>query len=104
MGSPGAVVSVAAPAAVVLAGGAPQTFTATVIGPENNGVRWSLSPAVGLLSQSGVYTPPAQLASARDVTITATSFADPTRSGSATVTVAPAGSPIASPGQERAGN
>jgi hypothetical protein len=83
------VVELAAPAASIAAGAGPQTFTATIAGPENQALRWSLSPAVGILSQRGVYTPPAKVDAPREVTITATPFADPRRAVSVTITVTP---------------
>ena len=66
-----------------------QQFTATVTGTANTGVTWSLSPAVGTVSSSGVYTAPASIASAQNVTVKATSTADPTKSATAAVTLNP---------------
>ena len=64
-------------------------FTATVKGPTNNtGVSWTLSlagnnnpPALGTITPAGLYTAPGT--SPGVVTVTATSAADPTQSGSA---------------------
>jgi DNA-binding beta-propeller fold protein YncE len=72
-------------------------FTATVTGPTSDtGVSWTLSqpgvtnpPALGTISSGGLYTAPGSSPGA--VTVTATSSADPTESGSATVTVGSAG-------------
>jgi YVTN family beta-propeller protein len=74
-------------------------FTATVTGPTNNrGVSWTLSlagntnpPPLGSITPGGLYTAPAS--SPGTVTVTATSAADPTESGSARVTVASGGAP-----------
>jgi hypothetical protein len=67
-----------------------QQFTATVVNSANPAVTWKVdgvqggNATVGLISASGLYTPPLTEATH---TITATSVADPTRSGSASVTV-----------------
>jgi hypothetical protein len=68
-----------------------QQFTATVSGdPQNLGVTWSVdgatggNPTLGLISSSGLYTPPA---SAGTHTIVATSVANTAQSASATVAV-----------------
>jgi hypothetical protein len=64
-----------------------QQFTATLSGTNNLGVTWSLSPQVGTLSTSGLYTAPATLTSNQVVQVTATSVADPTQSAAASVTL-----------------
>src|SRR5205807_582906 len=81
-----------------------QQFTATVTNdPSNKGVNWTLtqsgtpcSPGCGAISPastaSGVavtYTAPSAVPSPAQVTVTAISAADPTKSAAATVTVAP---------------
>jgi len=80
-----------------------QSFTATVIGdPKNSGVTWSLSgescsgATCGSLSASSsasgapvTYTAPATIPGTPTVTISATSMSDPTRSSTATITIAP---------------
>ena len=74
-------------------------FTATVKGPTNNtGVSWTLSlagnnnpPALGTITPAGLYTAPG--ASPGVVTVTATSAADPTQSGSALVSISSGGAP-----------
>ena len=76
------------PASAVLNAGQAATFTATVTGLSNTAVTWALNPAVGSLS-SGTYTAPATVASVTQVTITATSVANPALSKSAQVTVNP---------------
>jgi len=81
--------------------GATQAFTATVTGTNNTGVAWSLtqvgvacSPGCGTIAPasttngtSTTYTAPATVPAIPNVTVTATSVADPTKSTSATVTV-----------------
>jgi hypothetical protein len=52
-------------------------------------VTWSLTPAAGTISATGVYTAPATVPSPGTVTVTATSVSDPTQSASATVTIVP---------------
>jgi hypothetical protein len=64
-----------------------QAFTATVVGTSNTAVTWSVQPggsAGGTISAEGVYTAPG---SPGTDTVVATSVADPTRQGTATVTV-----------------
>jgi hypothetical protein len=62
-----------------------QQFAATVVNTTNKAVTWSVTPAVGSVSPTGLYTAPSS-APSQTVTVTATSVADATRSASATVT------------------
>lgn len=67
-------------------------FTATVTGTTNTAVRWLLNVEngqqnTGTLSQAGLYTAPAVAGVPTPVTVTAQSYADPTRSADAIVTV-----------------
>ena len=78
------------PASAALSGGQSATFTPTVTGSSNTAVTWSLSTAVGTIT-NGVYQAPAIVASATTVTLTATSVADPTKSVSSTVALMPVG-------------
>ena len=75
------------PASVSLAGGATQTFAASVTGTSNTAVTWSVSPAVGSISVAGLYTAPATVSTAQSVTVTATSAANASVTGSATVSL-----------------
>ncbi len=75
----------------VLFAGQSQQFTATVTGSSNTAVVWSVLPAVGTISGSGLYTAPANIAVQQVVTVTATSQADPSRSASSPVTLLPSG-------------
>jgi hypothetical protein len=50
---------------------------------------WSISPQLGSIDQTGLYTAPASVASWQGVTVTATSVADPTKSASAQVWIFP---------------
>jgi hypothetical protein len=67
-----------------------QTFTVTVGGTSNSGVKWSMAPATGTISSSGLYTAPPAILSTSSVMVTATSAADATKSASAAITLIPA--------------
>lgn len=82
-------VAVAAPTAAIAASGTYQ-FTATVTGTTNTSVTWSVDAAgttnVGTITTAGLYTaPPA----AGTFTVRATSVADASKSGTASITVNP---------------
>jgi hypothetical protein len=65
-----------------------QQFTAQVGGSSNSEVIWQIDPSDatgGAISQSGLYSAPKTSPSEKTVTITATSAADRTKSGSATI-------------------
>jgi len=62
-----------------------QQFSAAVSGTTNQAVSWSLSPAIGTLSTSGLYTAPATVLTAQTVTVTARNVVDPTKSASGVV-------------------
>src|ERR1019366_6142088 len=66
-----------------------QQFTAVVTGTTNTGVAWSVSPAVGTVSSTGLYTAPASISSAQTVTVRATSAADSTKSATASIRLTP---------------
>jgi hypothetical protein len=61
---------------------------------------WSISPLIGSISLSGLYTAPASVVSPQTVTVRATSVADPTKLATAPVVVTPPGdtSPPTAPG------
>lgn len=91
------LVTVTAPAANVNVG-TTVAFTASVTGSTNQAVAWSVNgvaggnATVGTIDANGNYTAPAAIPSPAAVTITATSQADATKSGSVQVTiVAPVG-------------
>jgi hypothetical protein len=88
-GVPAPVVTVSPSTAAEQPGGSPIQFSAQVDNASNTAVRWSVTPPIGFVSPSGIYTPPASVAGATTVTITATSFADPTKTSNATVTITP---------------
>jgi hypothetical protein len=77
------------PVTTTLYGGQTQQFSATVTNSSNSAVTWSLNPAgAGTVDSTGFYTAPASVTAQQSVTITATSLANPSQSGSATITLA----------------
>jgi hypothetical protein len=82
------------PASVTLRPGEVQSFAATVMhDPSNAGVSYTLSPQVGSIEANGLYSAPAAIAAPVNVTLTATSVADPARSATATIALLPAPNP-----------
>src|ERR1035437_9503531 len=81
------------PTTVQLLIGGHQQFTATVTGNTNTAVSWSVAgsgcsgAACGTISTSGLYTAPPAVPSPAQVSVTATSVADPTKSATAGVTI-----------------
>ena len=81
------------PPAVSLSVSQTQQFTATVTSTSNKNVTWDVNgvaggtATVGTISSSGLYTAPAQVPSPAQVSVNATSMADPTKSDSANVTI-----------------
>jgi hypothetical protein len=75
------------PNLVDLRAGRRRQFRAIVTGATTSAVTWSLSPTIGQISTTGVYTAPAALNSDQTVTIKATSKADATKSATAIVTL-----------------
>jgi hypothetical protein len=73
------------PSSVALNQGQTQQFTVSVQGSSNQAVNWTLSPNVGTISTSGLYTAPSTITVGQVVTVTATSVALPALSGTATV-------------------
>jgi len=84
-----AVIMSLSPSSANLEPGQTQQFTASVTGTTNTAVTWSLSPAVGTIDSTGLYTAPASVTSAQTVTVTAQSAAAPTTKASATVSLLP---------------
>jgi hypothetical protein len=83
------------PSSATLLVGEQQRFTATVTGTGNTAVSWSVSGAgcsgstCGAVTSSGLYIAPPTAPSPAQVTVRATSVADPNKSASAVVTVTP---------------
>jgi len=85
---PPPVVTVTSTVPQVVAGGS-VAFSATVRNTSNQGVTWAVGggSANGTISQSGLYTAPAQVPNPAQVTITATSQVDSAATGMASITV-----------------
>ncbi len=93
-----ATVALQAPAPVITVSVTPATaalgqsqtaqFGATVTN-STAGVTWSISPNVGAISSTGLYTAPAIITFAQTVAVMATSAADSSKSASAVVTLQP---------------
>jgi uncharacterized protein (DUF1800 family) len=89
----GGVAVVVAPTTATVRTGNQQAFTATVTGALNLSVTWMANgvaggnSTIGTIAANGTYTAPLTLPTPNTVTVTATSVEDPTRSGSATVTL-----------------
>src|SRR6185437_6289423 len=99
-----AAVSVSvSPLKATVPAGKTQQFTSTVTGATNIAVSWTVNKlaggnsTVGTVSATGLYTAPAAVPSPAAVTVAATSKEDPTKSGSATVTVSKAAAVSVSP-------
>ena len=95
MGPPNFTLSVGPSPAQVTSGGS-LLFSANDTASLNPAVRWSLNPALGVISPSGLYTAPLGIAAATSVTVTATAFADTSKRASANLTVNPAPAPTIS--------
>ena len=91
---PPTVAVAVSPTSATVAAGATQQFQATVTGTTNTAVQWQVNAVaggnsqVGTISSSGLYTAPSP-AAVLQVTVTAVSNADPTKSANAAVTVNP---------------
>lgn len=85
-------VSVSPSGGTVILGGTEQ-FNATVTGPSDTTVSWSVAgsgcsgTSCGTIDTNGLYTAPSQMVSPNTVTITATSNADPKVTGTAAITL-----------------
>jgi len=113
--SPSAVSVSVSPSQVVLATGGQQQFSAHVTGTSQTSVTWSVSGpgcvsgSCGTVNSAGLYTAPATVPVAAAITITATSVADLTKSGLASlvvqsasavsVTIQPKGAKVSAGGQ-----
>ncbi len=85
------------PATSTVTGGSTQQFSATVVGAGNprQDVTWATS--LGSISATGLLTAPPFTNAPQSLTVTATSVADPTKSGTAAVVVAAAVPPSIGP-------
>jgi hypothetical protein len=99
LGSSPTTISVSVtPSSASLTAGQQAQFAATVTGSSNTAVAWSLNPAIGALSATGLYTAPASITTNQSVTITATSGANTSRTASAAVMLVPTVTPPPPPG------
>jgi uncharacterized protein (TIGR03437 family) len=80
-------VGLSPPVATVMAG-AKQQFTANVNYP-NGAVRWTLSPPLGNITQTGAYSAPLVIDTPTNVSVIAQSLANPVAKAAATVTIMP---------------
>ena len=93
--TPAVMVAVCPATATLQAGTAAQSFTAYVANAANTAVSWQVNgiaggnAALGTVSSSGDYTPPANVKQSTIVRVTAVSAADATVSSAAQVTVTP---------------
>lgn len=78
-----------APASASIYSGQSLLFSATVAGTFSSNVIWTMNPPVGTLTASGLYTAPSTISINQTVVVTATSVADPTKSGSADINLLP---------------
>lgn len=77
------------PADSTVTAGYSEQLIANVTNTTNTAVTWSFSPTVGSISESGVYTAPANVTGVQNVVVTATSVDDPTKTASGTLTLQP---------------
>ncbi len=77
------------PASTILTVGRTQQFAAAVTGNSVTSVRWSITPQLGTISPSGLYTAPTTITSVQTVTISACSTVDNSRCGQAAVNLNP---------------
>jgi hypothetical protein len=75
----------------IQAGMPSQQLTALINGTTSAGIKWSMNPQVGTLSQGGLYTPPANVKFTATTTIQAASVADESIAAVMTLSVLPAG-------------
>jgi hypothetical protein len=76
------------PAVLSLSALQSQQFIASVTG-SNSQVSWSIAPRAGAITSGGLYTAPAFIPAAQNVTVTATSLADSTKIGTAAIALTP---------------
>jgi hypothetical protein len=83
---PTVAIALAPPSADLMTGGQ-MVLTPTVTGSTNTGINWSLSPNVGMIDNTGLYTAPSSLRQDTAVTVTAIAQADTTKSASSQIRV-----------------
>jgi hypothetical protein len=82
-------VSVSPRSAALSAGLGRQQFQVAVVGANDQGVTWAISPQIGTIFPGGLYYAPPLLSSIQTIDIIATSSANPRASGRAALTVMP---------------
>jgi uncharacterized protein YjdB len=87
--APAITISVS-PGTATLSASQTQRFTATVANTSNPFVNWAVNPSVGAIDSTGLYTAPTVVPFQQNVTVTATSQADATKSAAAIITLMPA--------------
>ena len=85
--TPAGVTISISPTSVALTDGETQQFTAIVTNSTNTAVTWSISPQLGTINSAGSYTAPSPINASANVTVTATSMADTTKSATASITL-----------------
>lgn len=78
------------PSVATLYPGRSQQFNVAVQGQANTAVRWTITPPIGTITSSGLYTAPALLANSQQVTVTATSLVESTKQSSSRIRLRPA--------------
>jgi hypothetical protein len=87
------VVVIVTPASTSVVTGATQQFNASVVGTSNTAVAWNVqgagcsATACGTITGAGLYTAPSAIPSPANITVTATSAADPSKTSSSLVTI-----------------
>jgi hypothetical protein len=87
------VVVIVTPASTSVVIGATQQLNASVVGTSNTAVTWSVqgagcsAAACGTVTGTGLYTAPSTIPSPDTVTVTATSAADPSKTGSSSLSI-----------------
>lgn len=77
------------PQTASLSGSGTVQLTAKVTNNSNTAVSWTVSPAVGTVSSSGLYRAPSTISSSTTVIVKATSLAEGSQSGSAKIALTP---------------
>jgi uncharacterized protein (TIGR03437 family) len=75
------------PGTVTLGARESQQFSAVVANAANAGVRWSIFPEIGTITQAGLYTAPDTVSGSQTITVSAISLADGNKVGQAIVTL-----------------
>ena len=77
------------PRNILLGPNAQQQFIATLGNSSNVSVNWSVSPALGSISATGLYAAPSTFSANQSLTVMATSVADASKQASANILLVP---------------